>query len=67
MIEEIRFKGAYPDIEGTDAAVHLGFLYLNQDELGGVRLSPRTIRLVGVPLHEALRPLPGNPSLSWSG
>ncbi len=41
MIEETRLEDAYPDIEGTDAASHLGILYLNQDEHGGVELSPR--------------------------
>lgn len=41
MIEETRLEDAYPDIEGTDAASHLGILHLNQDEHGGVELSPR--------------------------
>jgi hypothetical protein len=41
MIEETRLEDAYPNIEGTDAASHLGILYLNQDEHGGVELSPR--------------------------
>lgn len=41
MIEETRLEDAYPDIEGTDAASHLGILYLNQDEHGGIELSPR--------------------------
>ena len=41
MIEETRLEDAYPDIEGTDAASHLGVLSLNQDEHGGVKLSPR--------------------------
>src|SRR5579859_3669178 len=41
MIEETRLEDAYPDIEGTDAASHLSILYLNQDEHGGVELSPR--------------------------
>ena len=41
MIEETRLEDAYPDIERTDAASHQGVLYLNQDEHGGVKLSPR--------------------------
>lgn len=40
MIEETRLEDAYPDIDGTHAASHLGILYLNQDEHGGVKLSP---------------------------
>lgn len=41
MIEETKLEDAYPDIESTDAASQMGVLYLNQDEHGGVELSPR--------------------------
>ena len=41
MIEETRLDDAYPDVEGTDAASRHGTLYLQQDEHGGVELSPR--------------------------
>ncbi len=41
MIEETKLEDSYPDIEGTDAAAQAGVLYLNQDEHGGVELSPR--------------------------
>jgi hypothetical protein len=41
MIEETNLPDAYPDIEATDAASQQGVLYLNQDEHGGVELSPR--------------------------
>jgi hypothetical protein len=41
MIEETKLEDAYPDIEATDAASQAGILYLNQDEHGGVELSPR--------------------------
>jgi hypothetical protein len=41
MIEETTLPDGYPDIEGIDAAAQAGILYLNQDEHGGVELSPR--------------------------
>jgi len=41
MIEETRLQDAYPDIEGTGAASHMGVLHFHQDEQGGVELSPR--------------------------
>jgi hypothetical protein len=41
MIEETKLEDGSPDIDGTDAAAQAGILYLNQDEYGGVELSPR--------------------------
>jgi len=41
MIEETRLEDAYPDIAGTDAASLMGVLHLQQDEHGGVELSPQ--------------------------
>jgi hypothetical protein len=41
MIEETWLEDAYPDIEGINAASHIGVLHLHQDEHGDVELSPR--------------------------
>lgn len=42
MIEETRLNDDYPDIEGVNAASHMGVLHLHQDEVGEVALQPRT-------------------------
>src|SRR5439155_467379 len=43
MIEETRLEDAYLELEGgIEGASRMGVLWLNQDEYGSVKLSPRT-------------------------
>ncbi len=42
MIEETRLEDAYLELEGgIEGASQMGVLWLNQDEYGSVKLSPR--------------------------
>lgn len=42
MIEETRLEDAYLELEGgIEGASRMGVLWLNQDEYGSVKLSPR--------------------------
>ncbi len=44
MIEETRLEDAYLELEGgIEGASQMGVLWLNQDEYGSVKLSPRPV------------------------